>query len=307
MEHSYTELRTRIQSKIDDLSNWLSTDIILLDGELAIVRLSGENDVRAKSGNGKDHFSELPYLNQSQFEELCSSLSLEISSSTLLSGVTYQDEFAYQLGSQSDKLLAPISSLHDLKGYVNDLSETLSDYALLSDTVLTEFSDWTFDTQINGFLSYDDEYWVFHSQDGSTIRTTNTDKYATTVEFNAGKFPYIVPVIATRERYSGYKLGSQSDKLLQPAGNYLSTSVFEDQISSVKDSLSALSDYIDGISSEVSSLVGGSLSNYVPLSGDSLVSNDLSVGSNLYVNGEILSSIISAYAPKIIFRQYFEE
>ena len=193
-----TELKTRIKNKIDDLSNWLSTDIILLDGELAIVRLSGENDVRAKVGNGQDPFSKLPYLNQSQLEELCSSLSLEISSSTLLSGVTYQDELAYQLG-------------------------------------------------------------------------------------------------------------SQSDKLLQPAGNYLSTSIFEDQISSVKDSLSALSDYIDEISSEVSSLVGGSLSNYVPLSGDSLVSNDLSVGSNLYVNGEILSSIISAYAPKIIFRQYFEE
>lgn len=189
-----TELRTRIKNKIDDLSNWLSTNIVLLNGELAIVRLSGENDIRAKVGNGQDPFSELPYLNQSQL----SSLSLEISSSTFLSEVAYQDGLAYQLG-------------------------------------------------------------------------------------------------------------SQSDKLLQPAGNYLSTSVFEDQISSVKDSLSALSDYIDGISSEVSSLVGGSLSNYVPLSGDTLVSNDLSVGSNLYVNGEILSSIISAYAPKIIFRQYFEE
>ena len=173
MEHSYTELRTRIQSKIDDLSNWLSTDIILLDGELAIVRLSGENDVRAKAGNGKDHFSELPYLNQSQLEELCSSLLLKISSDTTLSGVAYQTESAFQLGSQSDKLLAPISCLYDLKEDVKTLS--------------------------------------------------------------------------------------------------------------------------------------GSLSNYVPLSGDSLVSNDLSVGSNLYVNGEILSSIISAYAPKIIFRQYFEE
>ena len=64
-----TELKTRIKNKIDDLSNWLSTDIILLDGELAIVRLSAD-DFRAKAGNGQDPFSELPYLNQSQFEEL---------------------------------------------------------------------------------------------------------------------------------------------------------------------------------------------------------------------------------------------
>ena len=57
------------------------------------------------------------------------------------------------------------------------------------------------------------------------------------------------------------------------------------------------------LSSEISS-AKDSLSNYVPLSGDELVENSLSIGSELYVQDRSLSTILSEDASRVFFREW---
>lgn len=57
MSDSYN---TRIKLKRDTEANWLSQDPVLLDGEIAIVRLD-DGETRKKIGDGTKKFSELPY------------------------------------------------------------------------------------------------------------------------------------------------------------------------------------------------------------------------------------------------------
>lgn len=60
-------LNTKISLRKDDLSNWISADPILLDGELVVaVDENGENLI--KIGNGISTFIQLPYLYQNQFD-----------------------------------------------------------------------------------------------------------------------------------------------------------------------------------------------------------------------------------------------
>lgn len=60
-------LNTKISLRKDDLSNWISADPILLDGELAVaVDENGENLI--KIGNGISTFIQLPYLYQNHFD-----------------------------------------------------------------------------------------------------------------------------------------------------------------------------------------------------------------------------------------------
>ena len=51
---------TRVKLKSDTEANWLSQDPVLLDGEIAIVRLDG-GETRKKIGDGTKKFSELSY------------------------------------------------------------------------------------------------------------------------------------------------------------------------------------------------------------------------------------------------------
>lgn len=57
MSDSYN---TRIKLKRDTEANWTSLDPVLLDGEVAIVRMP-DGDTRKKIGDGTKKFSELPY------------------------------------------------------------------------------------------------------------------------------------------------------------------------------------------------------------------------------------------------------
>ena len=60
-------LNTKISLRKDDLSNWISADPILLDGELVVaVDENGENLI--KIGNGISTFIQLPYLYQNHFD-----------------------------------------------------------------------------------------------------------------------------------------------------------------------------------------------------------------------------------------------
>ena len=54
-----TMTNTRIKQKFDTLANWMSNDIVLLAGELAVVDC-GES-IRFKVGDGTSHFSELEF------------------------------------------------------------------------------------------------------------------------------------------------------------------------------------------------------------------------------------------------------
>lgn len=57
-------IQTRIKLKFDTLANWLANDIVLLDGELAIV--SCDNQIRFKIGDGTNAFSQLEFTDQHQ-------------------------------------------------------------------------------------------------------------------------------------------------------------------------------------------------------------------------------------------------
>ena len=54
--------QTRIKQRFDVLSNWLRDDIVLLDGELAIVDCGVQT--RFKIGDGTSRFSQLQFVDQ---------------------------------------------------------------------------------------------------------------------------------------------------------------------------------------------------------------------------------------------------
>lgn len=54
--------KTRIKQKYDTLANWLSNDIVLLAGELAVVDCG--SSIRFKIGNGTSNFSGLQFIDQ---------------------------------------------------------------------------------------------------------------------------------------------------------------------------------------------------------------------------------------------------
>ena len=56
--------QTRIKQRFDTEQNWLSSDVVLLDGELAVV--SCNQQIRFKVGNGVSSFSQLKYVDQDQ-------------------------------------------------------------------------------------------------------------------------------------------------------------------------------------------------------------------------------------------------
>lgn len=56
----------RISLKIDQLSNWNNSKLILNSGELALIQLPNDT-VKIKIGNGTDVVSALPYLNETEF------------------------------------------------------------------------------------------------------------------------------------------------------------------------------------------------------------------------------------------------
>ena len=56
----------RISLKIDDLSNWNNSNIILNNGEIALIRLPNDQ-VKIKVGDGNSQISTLKYLNEQEF------------------------------------------------------------------------------------------------------------------------------------------------------------------------------------------------------------------------------------------------
>ena len=55
-------VQTRIKQRFDLESNWMSSDVILLDGELAIAKCGDQT--KFKIGNGLSTFAQLPYVDQ---------------------------------------------------------------------------------------------------------------------------------------------------------------------------------------------------------------------------------------------------
>ena len=53
----------RISLKIDDLSNWNNSSVILNDGEIALIRCPN-NMLKIKVGDGKTEISDLNYVNE---------------------------------------------------------------------------------------------------------------------------------------------------------------------------------------------------------------------------------------------------
>lgn len=57
-------IQTRIKQRFDTLANWLSNDIVLLEGELAVVDCGQQT--RFKVGDGSKRFSQLQFIDQDQ-------------------------------------------------------------------------------------------------------------------------------------------------------------------------------------------------------------------------------------------------
>lgn len=70
-----------------------------------------------------------------------------------------------------------------------------------------------------------------------------------------------------------------------------------DNIHTDISAISSLNEVIEDLSS--------SLSNYVPLSGNTLVSNILSIETDLYVRNTSISDLISAESSRVILREWF--
>lgn len=112
-------LKTRIQNKADDLSTWLSSDAVLLDGEIAVVRLSGDYDIRLKVGNGVDPFSQLPYVDQSEIDSL---LNLAQTISSGLSAYALSSDVSSEISSLRNKITDEYLPLSGDKEVANSLS-----------------------------------------------------------------------------------------------------------------------------------------------------------------------------------------
>ena len=57
-------MQTRIKQRFDYLSNWIQNDIVLLQGELAVVDC--ESQIRFKIGDGVKSFTQLSFVDQNQ-------------------------------------------------------------------------------------------------------------------------------------------------------------------------------------------------------------------------------------------------
>lgn len=55
------ELKTHICLKRDTLINWVESNPVLLEGEVAVVWLASDL-VKIKIGDGERHFIDLPYV-----------------------------------------------------------------------------------------------------------------------------------------------------------------------------------------------------------------------------------------------------
>jgi hypothetical protein len=56
----------KIALRIDDLSNWNNSTLILNDGEIALIRMPS-NEIKMKCGDGTSIISSLPYVNETEF------------------------------------------------------------------------------------------------------------------------------------------------------------------------------------------------------------------------------------------------
>ena len=130
-------LKTRIQNKADDLSTWLSSDAVLLDGEIAVVRLSGDSDIRLKVGNGVDPFSQLPYVDQSEIDSL---LDLAQTISSGLSAYALSSDVSSEISSLRNKITNEYLPLSGDKEVANSLSvskDLFVDGVILSDYIVS--------------------------------------------------------------------------------------------------------------------------------------------------------------------------
>ena len=59
-----TQISSRIKQRKDTLQNWSSNNIVLLDGELAIVDCGAQT--RFKIGNGISAFNQLAFVDEKQ-------------------------------------------------------------------------------------------------------------------------------------------------------------------------------------------------------------------------------------------------
>ena len=69
-------------------AQWLASDIVIPDGEIAIVNTEGGNR-RLKIGNGIDKFSSLPYLSGNSVESVSEQITLEHGRSYRLGTASY--------------------------------------------------------------------------------------------------------------------------------------------------------------------------------------------------------------------------
>jgi hypothetical protein len=66
----------KISLRIDDLSNWNNSNIILNNGELALIRMPSQ-EIKLKCGNGSSYISSLSYINEKElFSRIISTNSL---------------------------------------------------------------------------------------------------------------------------------------------------------------------------------------------------------------------------------------
>ena len=63
------EIKTRIKQRYDTLANWQSKNPILLEGEVAKVRME-DNTVRAKTGDGTSAFNSLSWDEQDLYDSI---------------------------------------------------------------------------------------------------------------------------------------------------------------------------------------------------------------------------------------------
>lgn len=55
----------KIALRIDDLSNWNNSNVVLNNGELALVRMPS-NEIKIKCGDGQSYISSLSYVNETE-------------------------------------------------------------------------------------------------------------------------------------------------------------------------------------------------------------------------------------------------
>ena len=121
----------RISLKIDDLSNWNNSNIILNNGEVALIRLPNDQ-VKIKVGDGSSYISTLNYLNEQEFftskisannaefgfKNYAQRFSVAEGQNVSAYG-TYQHAAGYNVEAISGETLAFVWNGKDLYGYDN--------------------------------------------------------------------------------------------------------------------------------------------------------------------------------------------